>query len=167
MRGPYHSHGTRLNSRNVVDAPRFPSGGPRDATPLRAPLSPITNLINPEFNNAPVIGGTPVRGPYHSHGTRLNSRNVVDAPRFPSGGPRDATPLRAPLSPITNLINPEFNNAPVIGGTPVRGPYHMRTRLNSRNVVDAPTPLEGQGSENGINLPSVFPSSNKMIQGDS
>jgi hypothetical protein len=104
-----------------------------------------------------------VRGPYHSHGTRLNSRNVVDAPRFPSGGPRDATPLRAPLSPITNLINPEFNNAPVIGGTPVRGPYHSHgTRLNSRNVVDAPTPLEGQGSENGINLPSVFPSSNMV-----
>ena len=92
----------------------------------------------------------------------INHNGVARRRRFPSGGPRDATPLRAPLSPITNLINPEFNNAPVIGGTPVRGPYHMRTRLNSRNVVDAPTPLEGQGSENGINLPSVFPSSNMV-----
>jgi hypothetical protein len=92
----------------------------------------------------------------------INHNGVARRRRFPSGGPRDATPLRAPLSPITNLINPEFNNSPVIGGTPVRGPYHMRTRLNSRNVVDAPTPLEGQGSENGINLPSVFPSSNMV-----
>ena len=65
---------------------RFPSGGARDA-PIIVPIirAPSPVLIIPVINNAPVLGGTPVRGPNHTHGTRLSSRNVV-APSFPLEG---------------------------------------------------------------------------------
>jgi hypothetical protein len=65
---------------------RSPSGGARDAriiVPIIRAPSPV--LIIPVINNAPVLGGTPVRGPNHTHGTRFSSRNVV-APSFPSEG---------------------------------------------------------------------------------